>query len=48
MKIKPKYLLNVRPDANGDYPEAVARRLIRAGLAVEIKDDKKDFRQKGK
>ena len=42
MKVKPKYRLSMRPDKNGliECPDVVGRRLINAGLAVEVKDSK--------
>lgn len=38
LRLKPRFPLSVMPDANGRYPEALARRLIRGRLAVEILD----------
>jgi hypothetical protein len=42
MKLKFKTFINVKPDKNGEYPEAVARRLIASGVAIE---DKKENRK---
>jgi len=39
MKLKLRYKLNVRPDENGEYPEALAKRLISAGLAEPVHDE---------
>ena len=35
-KLKLKYGINVKPDKNGEYPPAVADRLVRGGLAKDV------------
>jgi len=39
MRLKLRYRLTVRPDENGEYPEALAKRLISAGLAEPDHDE---------
>lgn len=53
MRIVPKVALSVRPDSNGEYPDALALRLIQFGLAElpvttqePVRDN--DHRKRGK